>query len=223
MTSLEARELAERSCSPAAAGSCGATVGVLALQGDFAAHARMLRGLGADVREVRVPGDLAGSTALVIPGGESTTMTLGIEREGMRRPAAGLAAAGAPILGTCAGLIMADPEHLGDDGHRPPGATPPGARSAPSRPISIAPGARPAGAGVFIRAPWIAGARRRGGDPRARWRGARVAAREGGGDGHRLPPRAERRHAPARAVRRSLRRRAGVTVVQHEVVAVGVA
>jgi 5'-phosphate synthase pdxT subunit len=58
-------------------------IGVLALQGGFAAHARMLRALGADVREVRVPADLAGLAGLVIPGGESTTMTLGIEREGL--------------------------------------------------------------------------------------------------------------------------------------------
>ena len=61
-------------------------VGVLALQGDFAAHSRMLRGLGADVREVRTPAGLEGLDGLVIPGGESTTMTLGIEREGLADP-----------------------------------------------------------------------------------------------------------------------------------------
>jgi 5'-phosphate synthase pdxT subunit len=61
-------------------------VGVLALQGDFEAHARVLRGLGAEVREVRVPADLTGLDGLVIPGGESTTMTLGIEREGLAAP-----------------------------------------------------------------------------------------------------------------------------------------
>ena len=88
-------------------------VGVLALQGDFAAHARMLRELGADVREVRVPADLDGLDGLVIPGGESTTMTLGIEREGLGDPLRELAAAGTPILGTCAGMIMLDREHLG--------------------------------------------------------------------------------------------------------------
>src|SRR6185312_17398223 len=54
-------------------------VGILALQGDFAAHARVLRALGAAPREVRVPADLDGLDGLVIPGGESTTMTLGIE------------------------------------------------------------------------------------------------------------------------------------------------
>ena len=88
------------------------TVGVLALQGDFAAHARLLHELGADVREVRVPADLDGLDALVIPGGESTTMTLGIEREGLAEPLRELAAT-RPVLGTCAGLIMLDQKHLG--------------------------------------------------------------------------------------------------------------
>ena len=88
-------------------------VGVLALQGDFAAHARVLRDLGADVREVRTPEGLEGLDALVIPGGESTTMTLGIEREGLADPLRELVAAGTPVLGTCAGMIMLDREHLG--------------------------------------------------------------------------------------------------------------
>jgi pyridoxal 5'-phosphate synthase pdxT subunit len=87
-------------------------IGVLALQGGFAAHRRMLLSLGAEVREVRVPEDLDGLEGLVIPGGESTTMTLGIEREGLAQPLRELAAAGTPILGTCAGLIMLDREHL---------------------------------------------------------------------------------------------------------------
>ena len=85
---------------------------MLALQGGFAAHKRMLRSLGAEVREVRVPADLEGLDGLVMPGGESTTMTLGIEREGLAEPLRALAAAGTPILGTCAGLIMLDREHL---------------------------------------------------------------------------------------------------------------
>jgi 5'-phosphate synthase pdxT subunit len=88
-------------------------VGVLALQGDFAAHGRVLRELGADVREVRTPADLEGLDGLVIPGGESTTMTLGIEREGLAEPLRELIAAGTPVLGTCAGMIMLDREHLG--------------------------------------------------------------------------------------------------------------
>ncbi len=88
-------------------------VGVLALQGGFAAHARMLRSLGAEVREVRVPADLEGLDGLVVPGGESTTMTLGVEREGLAEPLRELAASGVPMFGTCAGLIMFDREHLG--------------------------------------------------------------------------------------------------------------
>jgi pyridoxal 5'-phosphate synthase pdxT subunit len=88
-------------------------VGVLALQGDFEAHGRLLRELGAEVREVRVPGDLDGLDGLVIPGGESTTMTLGIEREGLAEPLRELVRAGTPVFGTCAGMIMLDRRHLG--------------------------------------------------------------------------------------------------------------
>jgi 5'-phosphate synthase pdxT subunit len=88
-------------------------VGVLALQGDFEAHSKMLQGLGADVREVRVPADLDGLDGLVMPGGESTTMTLGIKREGLAEPLRAFARSGAPVLGTCAGMIMLDREHLG--------------------------------------------------------------------------------------------------------------
>ena len=88
-------------------------VGVLALQGGFAAHEAVLRKLGADVREVRTPADLEGLDGLVIPGGESTTMTLGIEREGLAEPLRAFAAAGRPVFGTCAGLIMLDRRHLG--------------------------------------------------------------------------------------------------------------
>lgn len=90
-----------------------ALVGVLALQGGFAAHRDLLERLGAAVREVRVPADLEALDGLVIPGGESTTMMLGIEREGLSQPLRDLHAAGLPILGTCAGLIVLDREHLG--------------------------------------------------------------------------------------------------------------
>jgi pyridoxal 5'-phosphate synthase pdxT subunit len=88
-------------------------IGVLALQGDFEAHGRLLRELGADVREVRVPRDLEGLDGLVIPGGESTTMTLGIEREGLAEPLRAVVRAGTPVFGTCAGMIMLDRRHLG--------------------------------------------------------------------------------------------------------------
>ncbi len=88
-------------------------VGVLALQGDFEAHGRLLRELGAEPREVRVPRDLEGLDGLVMPGGESTTMTLGIKREGLADPLREFVRSGKPVLGTCAGMIMLDREHLG--------------------------------------------------------------------------------------------------------------
>jgi pyridoxal 5'-phosphate synthase pdxT subunit len=87
-------------------------VGVLALQGDFEAHAGVLIRLGAEPRIVRTPADLDGLDGLVIPGGESTTMTLGIEREGLAEPLRDLVRAGTPVLGTCAGLILLDRDHL---------------------------------------------------------------------------------------------------------------
>jgi pyridoxal 5'-phosphate synthase pdxT subunit len=138
-------------------------IGVLALQGGFAAHERMLRGLGARVREVRVPGDLDGLEGLVIPGGESTTMTLGIEREGLAEPLRELigtpptrGVGGIPVLGSCAGLIMLDREHLGLMDIR-------AERNAFGRQLKsfeadlevrgVAGGPLK---GVFIRAPWIA-------------------------------------------------------------------
>ena len=89
------------------------TVGVLALQGDFEAHAEVLGRLGAEPRIVRTPADLDGLDALVIPGGESTTISLGIEREGLAEPLRELVRAGTPVLGTCAGLIVLDRDHLG--------------------------------------------------------------------------------------------------------------
>jgi 5'-phosphate synthase pdxT subunit len=89
-----------------------AVVGVLALQGDFEAHGRVLAGLGAAVREIRVPAELDGIDALVLPGGESTTMTLGVEREGLAEPLREICGR-VPVLGTCAGMIMLDRFHLG--------------------------------------------------------------------------------------------------------------
>ena len=89
------------------------TVGILALQGGFEAHARIVRSLGAEPREVRTTADLEGIDALIIPGGESTVMTLGIEREGLGDPLRDLVSSGLPTLGTCAGMIMLDRDHLG--------------------------------------------------------------------------------------------------------------
>ena len=88
-------------------------IGVLALQGGFDAHRNALEELGAEVREVRVAADLEGLDGLVIPGGESTTIALGVEREGLAEPLRELAQSGRPVLGTCAGMIMLDREHLG--------------------------------------------------------------------------------------------------------------
>jgi len=131
-------------------------VGILALQGDFAAHARMLRELSAEPREVRVPADLDGLDGLVIPGGESTTMTLGIEREQLAEPLCELAARGTPLFGTCAGLIMLDREHLGLMDLR-------AERNAFGRQVrsfeadlDVAGIDGPPVRAVFIRAPWVA-------------------------------------------------------------------
>jgi pyridoxal 5'-phosphate synthase pdxT subunit len=88
-------------------------VGVLALQGGFEAHAEALEELGARTRIVRVPAGLEGLDGLVMPGGESTTMTLGIEREELAEPLRRLVRGGVPVLATCAGLIMLDRDHLG--------------------------------------------------------------------------------------------------------------
>jgi pyridoxal 5'-phosphate synthase pdxT subunit len=86
---------------------------VLASQGDFAAHAEMLRSLGADPVEVRTAEELAGLDGLVIPGGESTTITKAIERDGLQPAIRAHADADRPILGTCAGMIVCDRDHLG--------------------------------------------------------------------------------------------------------------
>jgi pyridoxal 5'-phosphate synthase pdxT subunit len=91
----------------------GPTIGVLAIQGDFEAHARALRDVGAVPRIVRTPEQLRGLDGLVIPGGESTTMTLGIERDRLAEPLRELVRTGRPVLGTCAGLILLDRDHLG--------------------------------------------------------------------------------------------------------------
>lgn len=81
-------------------------VGVLALQGDFVEHAEALAACGARARPVRLPADLDGLDGLVIPGGESTTMTNLLERMGLWAPIASAIDAGLPTLGTCAGLIV---------------------------------------------------------------------------------------------------------------------
>jgi len=86
---------------------------VLAVQGDFEAHRRALERLGATAAEVRTPAGFDGLDGLIIPGGESTTIEKGIAAYGLEEPIRGLARSGRPVLGTCAGLIMLDREHLG--------------------------------------------------------------------------------------------------------------
>ena len=87
-------------------------VGVLALQGAFAAHARCLRALGAEPREVRTPTQLAEIDALVLPGGESTTMSMLLDTAELFEPLADRLADGLPTLGTCAGMILLGSEIL---------------------------------------------------------------------------------------------------------------
>jgi 5'-phosphate synthase pdxT subunit len=87
-------------------------VGVLALQGAFARHAACLTALGAEAREVRTPADLAEVDALVLPGGESTTMSMLLESSGLFDPLAVRLHDGLPTLGTCAGMILLGSEIL---------------------------------------------------------------------------------------------------------------
>jgi len=88
-------------------------IGVLALQGDFEAHARALESLGAEPVEVRLPRQLEGLDGLIIPGGESTTITKAMARDGLDAAIPEFADAGGAVLGTCAGMIVLDRSHLG--------------------------------------------------------------------------------------------------------------
>lgn len=81
-------------------------IGVLALQGAFREHLDVLRGIGVEAVPVRLPGDLQDVSGLILPGGESTTMRKLIERWGLRDPILDLACQGAPLFGTCAGMIL---------------------------------------------------------------------------------------------------------------------
>ena len=86
--------------------SARARIGVLALQGAFAAHAAALQRLGVSTAEVRVAADLEQCDALVLPGGESTTMSQLLETSQLFDPLAKRIAAGMPVFGTCAGMIL---------------------------------------------------------------------------------------------------------------------
>jgi 5'-phosphate synthase pdxT subunit len=126
-------------------------IGVLALQGNFREHADVLRRLGAEPVEVRLPAELDGLDGLILPGGESTAITRLMRLYGLDQA---LRTFDAPIFGTCAGMIVLDREHLGlaDITVR---------RNAFGRQvrsfeadIDIGHGDEPVRA-VFIRAPWI--------------------------------------------------------------------
>jgi pyridoxal 5'-phosphate synthase pdxT subunit len=134
----------------------GPHIGVLAIQGDFEAHARALRLLGATATEVRRRAELAALDGLIIPGGESTTIAMGLRSYDLEQPIRDFVHAGRPVLGTCAGLIVVDRAHLGlmDIEAR---------RNAFGRQVhSFEADVSVAGLGdeplraVFIRAPWIA-------------------------------------------------------------------
>ncbi len=90
-------------------------IGVLALQGAFREHLQTLAAIGVEGVPVRLPADLDDVAGLIIPGGESTTMRKLIERWGLREPILELAAGGAPIFGTCAGMIVVAREIAGGE------------------------------------------------------------------------------------------------------------
>ena len=126
-------------------------IGVLAVQGNFREHVAMLRGLGADVVEVRKADQLTGLDGLVIPGGESTAFTRLMDLYGLDEAIRDFRG---PVFGTCAGMIVLDRDHLGlvDIGVR---------RNAFGRQVASfetdleLPGEGEPLRAVFIRAPWI--------------------------------------------------------------------
>ena len=90
-------------------------IGVLALQGAFREHIDTLGAIGVEGVRVREPADLEGVSGLILPGGESTTMRQLIDRWGLRQPILDLAESGAPIFGTCAGMIVLAGEIAGGE------------------------------------------------------------------------------------------------------------
>jgi 5'-phosphate synthase pdxT subunit len=83
-----------------------ATIGVLALQGAFASHVECLRAIHCDAREIRTVSDLDGIDGLILPGGESSTMSQLLESSGLFEPIATRISSGMPVFGTCAGMIL---------------------------------------------------------------------------------------------------------------------
>ncbi|QDY07569.1 pyridoxal 5'-phosphate synthase glutaminase subunit PdxT [Micromonospora sp. HM134] len=142
----------------------GPVIGVLALQGDVREHLTALTGVGVDARPVRRPAELDAVDGLVVPGGESTTMSKLVDIFGLREPVDKRIAAGMPVYGSCAGMIMLAAEVL--DG-RPDqrgfaGIGMTVRRNAFGRqvdsfeaPVRIAGVDGPAFHAVFIRAPWV--------------------------------------------------------------------
>ena len=170
-------------------------IGVLAVQGNFREHADVLRRLGAEPVEVRLPEQLAGLDGLIIPGGESTAITrlMGLyDLDDAVREFDG------PIFGTCAGMIVLDRDHLGVGDWRTE-------RNAFGRQVhsfeadlDIGDGDEPLRA-VFIRAPWLedAGPRRRGA---RRGRRSRRARARGTAPRRGVPSGVDGRHARPRTV-----------------------
>jgi 5'-phosphate synthase pdxT subunit len=153
-------------------------IGVLAIQGGFEAHLAMLRGLGAEVREVKAPEDLIGLDGLVIPGGESTTIAKGIEAARLAEPIRALHEGGGTIFGTCAGMIVCDDAHLGlIDATAERNAFGRQLQSFEANLAVEGVGEEPLRA-VFIRAPWVARSGP-GVEALASYEGHPVAIREG--------------------------------------------
>jgi 5'-phosphate synthase pdxT subunit len=90
-------------------------IGVLALQGAFREHLSTLDAIGVEGVAVRLPRDLDDVSGLIIPGGESTTMRKLIDRWGLAQPILDLAAGGAPVFGTCAGMIVLSRDIVGGE------------------------------------------------------------------------------------------------------------
>lgn len=148
---------------PECLGAGGPRIGVLALQGAFREHIRMLGSLGVDTREVRATGELEGLDGLVIPGGESTTMGLLMDKGGLLHPLREFVQR-RPVFGTCAGLIMLARETV--DGEQPllKAMDITVRRNAFGRqtrsfegPVDLflSPGDAGIFHGIFIRAPWV--------------------------------------------------------------------
>lgn len=130
-------------------------IGVLAIQGDFAAHVEVLRELGAEATEVRKPAELDEFDGLLIPGGESTTIAKGMARDGLDAAIRDHHERGRPTFGTCAGMIVCDREHLGLIDARARRNAFGRQRHSFEADLEVAGlGSEPLRA-VFIRAPWI--------------------------------------------------------------------